>query len=443
MSIIGNPILLSGGGSSKLNLFVNPSTPKTNEGIWLQTSENQNINAVVVDNRFYDTGTYSSSGVSVECDMYFAGENCRSIAIGNYVYTFGKRGTDPNDSSYSTGSVLIYDVVNGTTTTVHLSSYPIFKCLGLDYDGDDTIYVYYMYSMSSASNGERYFYVYKYSISESSHTFLHSIKLDKYTYLTSAVKIGDIVYAYGYNSDSNHKSEVTYNIVTNTGTAKTNGGTYYSDPARSHKRHFMISGVEYAYDSDYYEDSYILYRIYKVIRDGNNVSYSTAIGSFDQETLFGYSDYKSFIDLSTMAGYGDYLYFTSYVSSDGGLYRMDLTNGAVTKVATINENVAKGTVQLVYSASLNRLISYRIQDYGSYFYYLTPKQYPIDGTFIILKSNNQNGAYYTELAPYKETVTGDYIRFCTGFNDAYFYKDNVIMPASLYYGNGSSWVKIR
>ena len=439
MAIIGNPILLSGGGSgSKLNLFVSPSTPKSNEGIWLKTSDDQAVNAVVVDNRFYDAGTYSSSGAVVACDQYFSGQYIRSIAVGNYVYTFGERATS-NSSSSTTCKPMIYDVINGTTSEISASGYTLCNCIGLDYDGSDVIYVALLTATTSGSNAARKLTIYTYTISTSTYKLHGSVSLATYTNLTSAVKIGDIIYAYGYNDS--YAYEATYDLTTGTGKADKNTGHYFSDATRSHERHFMISGVEYAYSSTYYEDSYIRYTIYKVVRDGDNVDH-TAIASFNQKDLFGSTSSSSYIDLRTMSGYGDYLFFSTY-ASDGGLYRMDLISGEVTTVASITE-AQKTTIQLVYSASLGRIIAYRSgASYASYFYYLTPKQYSTDGTFILLKSNNQEGAYYTELAPYKETVTGDYTRFCTGFNDAYFYKDGVIMPASLYYGNGTSWVQIR
>ena len=437
MAILGNPISVGGGGSSKLNLFVQSTTPTSKEGIWLKTSANQTVNAVVVDNKFYNTGTYSNSNVTVACDQYYSGQYARSIAVGNYVYTFGQRAT-ANNSSSNTCNPMIYDVINGTTSTVSVSGFTMCNCIGLSYDGSDTIYVALLTATTSGSNAARKFTIYTYTISTGKYLLHGSVSLDTYTYLTSAVKIGNIIYAYGYNE--NYAYTATYDLTTKTGDADKNTGHYFSDATRSHERHFMISGVEYAYSSTYYESSYIRYTIYRVARDGSKVTY-TAINSFNQKDLFNVTGSTSYIDLRNMTGYGDYLFFSTY-ASDGGLYRMDLTSGTVTKVASITES-AKATIQLVYSASLGRIIAYRDDSYTSYMYYLTPKQYATNGTFIILKSNNQNGAYYTELAPYKETVTGDYTRFCTGFNDAYFYKDNVIMSASLYYGNGSSWVQIR
>lgn len=437
MAILGNPISVGGGGESKLNLFVQTSTPTSKEGIWLKTSANQTVNAVVVDNKFYNTGTYSNSGFTPKCDLYYTGQYARSIAVGNYVYTFGQRATT-SSSSPTTCNVLIFDVINGTTTTASMSSYTMCNCIGLDYDGSNIIYAAFMTATTSGSNNARKLTIYKFTISTNTCSLVGSVSLDTYTNLTSAVRVGDIIYAYGYNE--NYAYTATYDLSTLTGNADKNTGKYFSDASRSHERHFMISDVEYAYGTTYYESSYIRYTIYRVTRDGSKITY-TAINSFNQKDLFSNTSSSSYIDLRNMTGYGDYLYFSTF-ASDGGLYRMDLKSGTVTKVTSITES-AKATIQLVYSASLGRIIAYRDDEYTAYMYYLTPKQYATNGTFIILKSDNQNGAYYTELVPYKETVTGDYTRFCTGFNDAYFYKDNAIMSASLYYGNGTSWVQIR
>lgn len=85
------------------------------------------------------------------------------------------------------------------------------------------------------------------------------------------------------------------------------------------------------------------------------------------------------------------------------------------------------------------------QEYrATHVYALTSTQYSDKAIILIRNSTNIGGTYYTELASAKDNIEIVYNgRICIGFLDVFYYYNGSLKSIETYYGNGSSWVKIK
>jgi len=73
---------------------------------------------------------------------------------------------------------------------------------------------------------------------------------------------------------------------------------------------------------------------------------------------------------------------------------------------------------------------------------ITPKVYPTNSV-IIVRNSDFRGIYYTELISPDSPASGIYTFIQTGFDDVHFYGTALDKNKETYYGNGSSWIRLK
>lgn len=81
-------------------------------------------------------------------------------------------------------------------------------------------------------------------------------------------------------------------------------------------------------------------------------------------------------------------------------------------------------------------------DYRMLRFVMTPKTYPANSV-ILVRDGDQAGIYYTEFVSPAKLPSGTFPKLKTGFNDVHFYDTAIQKNKETYYGNGSSWIRIK
>ena len=473
-------------GSNGLNIYTQMNEPATKEGIWLQT--NNTYDKIVVD-----SSTYLSGSKLLPGEDGFPNYSDPSGYVTKTVYY------EPTDCLYSIGSSVSYIKVNkldlktNIKTTVFEfkdTTFETHEKLGLILSGD-CIYIISEYSYNSYIHH----YLRRYNISSNTLTNLFASTSNAMPYyittygyfrrtaggtISPLVEHNGLLYFIGGITKFTGSNQKVYLCSYNTLTGVFsqirevgNHNTSNSILSSAQKNRCTILGIVGKYIIiqhiwGYYTDSTTkdLYRdIYLYDIDINSMSLYRSSLMYSEVTAIGKTVEN--LDLNTdmsrcfVADNKMHLLLGFDFNKIDNIYQslvLDVNTGVISTLpladnmayhADINSFTSTATCA-VYIPTLHQLWCIRSNSSSSsaivYAYSVISKQYE-DGDLVLIRTSDINGKYYTVLAEIQKELTAKdltpFTRLCTGFDNAYLFKDGDLKAPPAYYGDGTQWIKIR
>lgn len=415
--------------TNKMNLFVQTAEPKTKEGIWIKADKTYK-NALVdpvpyLANNFVNSDTYFPNYANVKGDMIPKFNNNDNKIYYAYHYS--------SDSYYM--QLCTYDINTKTTTlsgAVSRSARVSWVIVG------DYLYGFNIYSDSSSNS------VYTTAVRYPLNNVSNSAAVTVADIGTLSTSYGLTTYAYHYYNgyiylfgNNGYDFRVfKYNISANTWSVTNldipsvaGSGGYYT----TFKTAVGVSNNIYIFG----------------FSNSNTSTYSNAIIRYDLNTnaltKVGVTpfDIKNAAYLSACAvGTDIYLYNNYYSSTNSdyaayaGVHKYDTLTNTLTKICAPYNNAT-----YVYRFACLWQDKIFFNPTAGVFSF-TSKSYT-DLSVVIQRTNEQVGRYNTQI--FGEAAEGSgYTRFLSGFDDAWLYHNNNLdQTLPTYYGNGTSWVKIK
>lgn len=382
----------------KLNIFCQTTEPKTKEGIWLKTGEK--YNNVIIDDKFFLGGTWIDKNLGLYSDIPFDFYIGSCVSIGTDIYLIGSITSGVGTCVYKYNPVLnVYNRINEMPTDGWGSSSTVLN-------GD-------IYIFGSANN---YYHRKAYKLNPLTQTYVTLPDIPFNFYIGDAVGFEENIYLFGGNG--NPTNAYLYNKNTNTYT--------------------KLNNIPFSF----YNGTACLVGDYIYLFGGSGRATLAYKYSIKNNTYTKIQDIPYQISSGKCVAVGTDIYIAGSVASSQqkNFYKYDINTNTYTKLVDLPINFFGGGMAFV-DAKIFLLGGGGGAKYVQAFS-LTPKQYD-NSTFIIYRSDNLLGKYYTELVTPKKILTGKFPRLTTGFNDVFLYSNSTILSADSYYGNGSSWIKFK
>ena len=465
-------------GSNSLNIYTQMNEPEGKEGIWLKTSNKHN--RVVVDSSTYLSGSkfYSSDG------DYFPQHTGTLIGAAgggyyheasNSIYSFTK-------TTGSTGKINLqkYNLVEKTYTLVNSHTIgSTIDILGAVLVGDDLYFI-----LKYKADSKAYHYLGKFNLISYAQTQVRLFTpyyATTYGYFLNSTRISTLVhyddslYFAGTPSVASTTEQTTslirVNILTNTfSVAKSFIGNHntnnYITSTSTIARCCILGcvGKYLVYQSLYGIDNVTDDKINRKIRVIDMTTFTeinqTATGTTIDLDYFpsSFSGSKDFANcaisdnrldcrvISNVDGSGAFYnsrFYLNATSTTGLLLETTIERCRVYATNTVDST----SVDWAYIANRNQLWGF-INGSLTYVYSITSKQYS-NGDLVLIRSDSRSGNYSTVLVSNTDEVIAkssnvplNFLRFCSGFDNAYLFTNTLLSPTA-YYGNGTEWIKFR
>ena len=426
-------------GSNGLNIYTQMNEPEGKEGVWLKTDIPHE--KVVFDRSAYLAETMVDSQDFPTFSLE-SGVELRLYMNGLYIYKTGN-------------SFYFYDMETKTSTLIKtVSTIPSIRKYVIDIINKLIYYV--------GQDSSDYYIVEKLNLTDNVITRLvrHSGVYGIGYYLASSVGkwsvYGDNIYITrnGLYSADVHKInliELTQTIIWSPGIS--------SDKAKSETT--LFANESYVYLVYHRWDSTFSRRTWYFISLDLNTGSGSPREIARSEASEGNSEKEVRIWGYEVVANDVYFFLgkRKYTNAVGIFDSVDLirvrlnTPSSFSTLTTIysygklNINASDGKAEnLIYDPINNFIldVGYYQEYRATHVYALTSKQYSDKAIILIRNSSNIGGTYYTELASAKDNIETVYNgRICTGFLDVFYYHGGSLKSIETYYGNGSSWVKIK
>lgn len=425
MAILGNPILLSGGGGAKLNIFSGTTQPKENNGIWIKSE--QEITNIVQDNDVWAPNTFYNPNVNIANSFFVNSSNTNRVFYYNgYMYKF---------QSNTNGKGLFKAPIDTAVFTQVIST-TIIPHYGLAQDPSNPRYLYGL-TMDSSNN----LYMHKYDLASATDTVISgNMNYYGWTYSCQSAAIYN-GHFYGFLDNSSSQGSTPYILFEYN---LNNGGVDYTEL-------FDVedAGIAYPRLEAIGSNLYMLYLTNKVltVRKFDLTNKTSSIMSLSGNTNVGVNYLDSMIyttdnanKIFFMSPYGDTNGTSMFVLNvdTGVVSSYPLASGVVGVKSKYAGMMYYNGIVYIYGMCISSSYSYEI-----YQFKLTGKSYPT-GTLAMVRTSNNSGVFETELMSPKDRFSGTYNMFKTGYNMVYQSIDGQLVATHpVYNGDGSSWVQIR
>lgn len=416
-----------GGGGSKINIFCQPTEPKTKRGIWIQSSEVNSVKEIICDDSVFMAGAYVPNAQQLGGDLayYSAIEYNGEIHYfygnyGNYSNTFAHRIYNISTKEYRFGTIAptngaarLYGdaflmggeifLMGGTSKTTSMTVYnpqsDTYRTMSHPniYDAGFTMYNGFVYAFGGWYESYGSQCVAKIDLSNGVATNLGSNLLPEANLKCCAVTIGDKAYIFGGNkinqsSVYNNKMFV-YNYETKVVTihpAITPFKSVYAKPIAVGTKIYVFSPCEEGLGS------------YK----GDTWVFDTLSGTWTK--LMASMNYVNQGIVPVKVGNKIYIY--------GGYGCNDTSIGE----GSASSNAIHSTMRI---------------------FSLESKQYS-EGQVVMERIIANIGKYNTQLFETSTKIQGISYFPCY-FDNVWLFKDKNLQEFPTYYGNGSSWIKFK
>lgn len=434
-----------GGGGSKLNIFCQPTEPKTKRGIWVQAPQVNLVKEVVFDDTPYPAGTFmKKSPVALSPVRFQCTATCE---LRGKLYHFFYI----NESNTPTQYCLCYDPSTNTWTTIDLwakfdpgvaggskivQNYPAAVKLS-----ESRAFI----GMANTASNNRFAYIFD---ADTNTTYGYSFPN---IYSAGTTYYNGCLYTFGGWFDNNYTNTIQKIDLSNitSGFICKNIGN-------------MPFDLQGCYAVTVGDKAYIFLGMGRT-----STSYNKRVIIFDYATnTISYGTDSPFTSLNN--GYpfqrpvvvGAKVYFLA--TDVGGGYSNALTETYIYDTITQKWSLGdkgtygrQGIAPIYYNTKIyvSGGFGYNDPAFGesvngtgaknyTSVYALTSKQY-VEGQVVIERWNGAaNGKYNTALFETITKMLGNAYFPCF-FENAWLFKDNNLQELPTYYGNGASWIKFK
>lgn len=399
---------VGGGGNkgSKLNVFTQLNEPTIKEGVWIQTEHNHR--KVVNDTELYFSNDWVNPSLGLVASYPAVFTNYSLVSHGQYVYAIG--GLQINTAVVN---CYRYDTILNVWSQIANMPSSVFgaKCVSVGQ------YIYVIGGREGTSEpGSRL--VRRYDTITNTWTSLMLIpQAGKYNHglVATDTKIyligGDAI----ASSTMGTSDLVIYDIATNTWSSGSSLVEVNSSPQVAIIGDFiwLMGGTNQST------------RRTRVMR------YSIANNTWEQVTTH-LNNFQSHNYWMFSIGTNLYIPFLN-----NGVYKYNtLVNTWELITPTVYGNFLNST------KLNNRFYVIAGASTSNTYFSFTAKPFD-ENTFLLFRSHERLGSYYTQLLSSDKGIEGAFNRVLSGFNNAWLYVNGDIQEYPTYYGNGIEWVKFK
>lgn len=386
----------SGGGGGELNVFRQSAQPTTFNGVWIKDSTTT-VNAVVTDTDVTSSGAFSSDISSVVAPN--SGALRGSTMLNSLGHVFG--------GYISPNTLKDTHRYNDNNTWTKLAD------MGFWRSGCGANTVNGMAYISGGTGNSSTNYMERYNPTDNTWSTLALCPtLSSY----ETVIVGTDIYVMTTNQP------FKYNTLTNTYTLLANISSGYG----------IFRGLGYfgGIITVFYESGIARYNIAT-----NSWAYESKSNHLVCIREVSFVQVDKYVFITNVGNVAAALKFVRFDLSDSA--RVDFNYPTTTLFASSIMETKDSLLLLGSFDYPNNMYTTKTQKFV-----LASKTYPAN-TVIIVRSHDTIGIYATQFIDPDKALSGTFPLLRTGFDDVHFYDTAIQKNKETYYGNGSSWVRIK